>query len=118
MRSLSQFLAYDISLLLSFFIISIFFKSIDLGKILLTQINFSSLSVLCLFPVFCCLIVIGFAETNRLPFDLPEAESELVAGYNVEYSSFLFSLFFLSEYNNMFVFSAVVSVIFFGPIMA
>jgi len=54
------------------------------------------------------------AETNRTPFDLPEAEAELVAGFNVEYSSLLFALFFLGEYSNMLLLSTVISLIFFG----
>jgi NADH-quinone oxidoreductase subunit H len=54
------------------------------------------------------------AETNRPPFDLPEAEAELVAGYNVEYSSLTFALFFLAEYLNMLLMSALCSIFFFG----
>ena len=56
----------------------------------------------------------ALAETNRLPFDLPEAESELVAGYNVEYSSMPFSMFFLGEYANMILMSATTSILFLG----
>ena len=54
------------------------------------------------------------AETNRAPFDLPEAESELVAGYNVEYSSMTFGLFFLGEYGNMILMSAMTTILFLG----
>jgi NADH-quinone oxidoreductase subunit H len=54
------------------------------------------------------------AETNRAPFDLPEAEAELVAGYNVEYSSITFALFFLGEYSNMILMSSTIVIIFFG----
>jgi NADH-quinone oxidoreductase subunit H len=54
------------------------------------------------------------AETNRTPFDLPEAEGELVAGYNLEYSSIIFAMFFLSEYNNILVMAAVASLLFLG----
>jgi NADH-quinone oxidoreductase subunit H len=54
------------------------------------------------------------AETNRTPFDLPEAEAELVAGYNVEYSSIIFAMFFLAEYSNMIMMSLVNSELFFG----
>jgi len=54
------------------------------------------------------------AETNRTPFDLPEAEAELVAGYNIEYSSIIFAMFFLAEYSNMIMMSIVNSHLFFG----
>ena len=64
--------------------------------------------------MFAIFIVAILAETNRHPFDLPEAEAELVAGYNVEYSSMTFALFFLGEYSNMILMSAICSVLFLG----
>jgi NADH-quinone oxidoreductase subunit H len=63
---------------------------------------------------FVCFLVASFAETNRLPFDLPEAETELVAGYHVEYSSMKFAAFFMAEYMNMFTASALAVTLFFG----
>jgi NADH-quinone oxidoreductase subunit H len=63
---------------------------------------------------FLILYMSTLAEANRTPFDMPEAESELVAGYNTEYSGIKFSMFFLAEYGNMFAVSAIVSVVFFG----
>jgi NADH-quinone oxidoreductase subunit H len=71
--------------------------------------NAMLLSIACL--VF---IISAFAETNRLPFDLPEAESELVAGYHAEYSAMKFSLFFIAEYANMLTASALITTLFFG----
>jgi NADH-quinone oxidoreductase subunit H len=67
-----------------------------------------------LFLSFFIFLISGFAETNRLPFDLPEAESELIAGYHTEYSAMKFSLFFIAEYANVVTISAMVSTLFFG----
>jgi NADH-quinone oxidoreductase subunit H len=67
-----------------------------------------------LFPSFLLLFISALAETNRIPFDLPEAESELVSGYNVEYSSIVFVFFFLAEYSNIILVSALMTILFFG----
>jgi NADH-quinone oxidoreductase subunit H len=67
-----------------------------------------------LFPFALIFIITSLAETNRTPFDLPEAESELVAGYNMEYSSITFALFFLAEYNHILFMSALFSILFLG----
>tara|TARA_Y100001954_G_C15796047_1_gene597670 strand:- start:89 stop:496 length:408 start_codon:yes stop_codon:yes gene_type:complete len=67
-----------------------------------------------LFPVFFMFLVSILAETNRAPFDLPEAESELVSGYNVEYASMGFALFFLAEYGAMILMSALTVIMFLG----
>jgi NADH-quinone oxidoreductase subunit H len=67
-----------------------------------------------LFPLALMFLVSILAETNRAPFDLPEAESELVSGYNVEYSSMGFALFFLGEYSSMILMSCLTTLIFIG----
>ncbi len=67
-----------------------------------------------LFPLFIMFFVSGLAETNRSPFDLPEAEAELVSGYNTEYSGIGFVLFFLGEYSNMVLMSSIITIYFFG----
>jgi NADH-quinone oxidoreductase subunit H len=67
-----------------------------------------------LFPLFILFIISSIAETNRAPFDLPEAEAELVSGYNVEYSSVGFAFFFIGEYANIILMSAFTVILFFG----
>jgi NADH-quinone oxidoreductase subunit H len=65
-------------------------------------------------PTFILFFISALAETSRIPFDFPEAESELVSGYNVEYSSVTFVLFFLSEYCHIILMSTIIALIFFG----
>ena len=76
--------------------------------------GFWSWYVVPLFPLFVIFFISALAETNRAPFDLPEAESELVSGYNVEYSAIAFALFFLGEYANMILLSALGVTLFLG----
>jgi NADH-quinone oxidoreductase subunit H len=65
-------------------------------------------------PLFVAFFISMLAETNRTPFDLPEAEAELVAGFNVEYSSITFALFFLGEYGNMLILEFIITLFFLG----
>ena len=67
-----------------------------------------------LLPITIVFFISMIAETNRTPFDLPEAEAELVAGYNVEYSSIIFAMFFLAEYGNMIMMSLLAALLFLG----
>jgi NADH:ubiquinone oxidoreductase subunit H len=69
------------------------------------------------YPIFIIFFITTLAETNRAPFDLPEAEAEIVAGYNVEYAGLIFSLFFLAEYNNIFLSCCYTVIFFFGGYM-
>ena len=66
-------------------------------------------------PIFVIFLISSLAETNRIPFDLPEAEAEIVAGYNIEYSGLIFALFFLAEYSNMLLNTAIISLVFLDP---
>lgn len=112
LRSTSQMISYEVSI--GFIILSVVLCS---GSFNLTEIVFAQEEiwfVIPLFPVFLLFTVSAFAETNRHPFDLPEAEAELVSGYNVEYSAMGFALFFLGEYSNMLLMSALTAIFFFG----
>ncbi len=111
-RSSAQMISYEISIGLIIVSIILITGSLNLSEIVLAQKN--HWFVLPMFPMFVLFFISGLAETNRHPFDLPEAESELVAGYNVEYSSMPFSMFFLGEYANMILISAMASILFLG----
>lgn len=112
LRSAAQMISYEVSM--GFVIISVLFMSgsLNFNDIIKSQEN--HWNVILLFPMWVIFFISGLAETNRAPFDLPEAEAELVAGYNVEYSSIPFALFFLSEYANMILMSALNAILFFG----
>lgn len=113
LRTTAQMISYELAL--SFIILTIvsITGSLDLVEIVLFQAN-SIWFVFPLFPLFGLFLCASLAETNRTPFDLPEAEAELVAGYNVEYSGMLFALFFLAEYANMAFLSTLISLFFLG----
>ena len=96
LRSAAQMVSYEVSLGLIIISVLLCAGSLNLSKIVLAQE--SIWYIIPLFPVFLMFFISALAETNRAPFDLPEAEAELVAGYNVEYSAMGFALFFLGEY--------------------
>ncbi len=111
-RSSAQMVSYEVSIGLIIISVVLSAGSLNLSEIVLAQKN--HWFVLAHFPMFVLFFISALAETNRLPFDLPEAESELVAGYNVEYSSMPFSMFFLGEYANMILICAFASILFLG----
>jgi|TARA_B110000259_G_scaffold88931_1_gene103398 NADH-quinone oxidoreductase subunit H len=111
-RSSAQMISYEVSIGLIIINVILLSGSLNLTEIILAQKGMWY--VFPLFPVFILFFISILAETNRLPFDLPEAESELVAGYNVEYSSMPFAMFFLGEYANMILMSAMAVILFLG----
>ena len=111
-RSVAQNVAYEIPLLLSVMAVVLTVNSLRLSDIVSAQ---HRLWFFMLQPVAALIYLIcATAETNRAPFDIPEAESELVAGFHTEYSGMRFGLFFLAEYTNMFIVCAVATALFFG----
>ena len=111
-RSIAQNIAYEIPLLLALLPVIMMTNSFSLKTIVEAQ---NGLWFVVYKPLaFLIYFIAGVAETNRTPFDLPEAESELVAGYHTEYSGMRFALFFLAEYTNIFIVSAVAVTFFLG----
>jgi NADH-quinone oxidoreductase subunit H len=112
MRSAAQMVSYEVSMGLIIITVLLCAGSLNLSVIVESQRDMWY--VIPLFPMAVIFFVSTLAETNRHPFDLPEAEAELVAGYNVEYSAMTFALFFLGEYANMILMSAMTAVLFLG----
>ena len=113
LRSSAQMVSYEIAMGLSTVAVLLVAGNVALNDIIWQQAttvwNFFGLTI-----AFIIFLIAAFAETNRLPFDLPEAESELIAGYHTEYSAMKFSLFFIAEYSNMVTASALLVTLFFG----
>lgn len=112
LRSAAQMISYEVSIGLVIVTVLLCAGSLNLSKIVEAQRQVWFF--IPLFPMFIIHFISALAETNRTPFDLPEAEAELVAGYHVEYSSIAFALFFLGEYANMILQSAIASILFLG----
>jgi NADH-quinone oxidoreductase subunit H len=111
-RAVAQNVAYEIPLLLTVLSVVMWSNSLQMSEIVASQ---SKVWHVFLMPVAGLIYLIcATAETNRAPFDIPEAESELVAGFHTEYSGMRFALFFLAEYSNMLIVSAVATTLFFG----
>jgi hypothetical protein len=113
LRSSAQMISYEVTISFVWLNISLLGESLNLCEIVKKQEE-SVWFIFPLFPLWIIFFIIVLAETNRAPFDLPEAEAELVAGYNVEYSSIAFALFFLGEYANMALMSSLCTLFFLG----
>jgi NADH-quinone oxidoreductase subunit H len=112
LRSAAQMVSYEVSI--GFVLVAVL---LSVGSLNLTKVVEAQKTVWFVvphLPMFFIFLISGLAETNRSPFDLPEAEAELVAGYNVDYSSMAFALFQLGEYANMILMSALISILFLG----
>lgn len=112
LRSAAQMVSYEVSM--GFVIVAVLLTTGSLNLTALVDAERPFWVTLLLFPMFVIFVISALAETNRAPFDLPEGESELVGGYNVEYSSMTFALFFLGEYMNMILMSGMTTVLFLG----
>ena len=112
LRSAAQMISYEMAIGFAVLNVAVCVGSFNLSSIVLAQqkIWFA----IPLSPIFIIFYISMLAETNRHPFDLPEAEAELVSGYNVEYSAMTFALFFLGEYSNMLLMSALSAILFLG----
>ena len=111
-RSAAQMVSYEVSIGIIIINVLLCVGSLNLNKIVLAQENVWF--VFPLFPMFVVFFISSLAETNRPPFDLPEAESELVAGYQTEYSGMMYAMFWLGEYANILLLCALGSILFLG----
>jgi NADH-quinone oxidoreductase subunit H len=113
LRASAQMVSYEVAMGLSVIPVLLMSGNVSFDAIIRDQ-QAGLWYVLPLFLSFFIFLISGFAETNRLPFDLPEAESELIAGYHTEYSAMKFSFFFIAEYANVVTVCAMVTTLFFG----
>ena len=111
-RSAAQMVSYEVSIGIIIINVLLCVGSLNLNKIVLAQENIWF--IVPLFPMFIIFFVSALAETNRPPFDLPEAESELVAGYQTEYSGMMYAMFWLGDYANILLMCAMGSILFLG----
>jgi NADH-quinone oxidoreductase subunit H len=115
LRSSAQMISYEIAMGMSIIPVLILAGNVSLSQIVTQQAGFGlHWNVINCTIAFFVFMVAAFAETNRVPFDLPEAESELIAGYHSEYSAMKFSMFFIAEYANIMTVSALMATLFFG----
>lgn len=113
-RSSAQMVSYEVSIGFVIVTVLLMVGSLNITDIVMAQKEQGWFAFGILFPMFIIFFISALAETNRHPFDLPEAEAELVAGYNVEYSSMSFALFFLGEYIHMILMSGITTTLFLG----
>jgi NADH-quinone oxidoreductase subunit H len=113
LRASAQMVSYEVAMGLSLIPVLLLSGNVSLSAIVREQ-QLGLWYALPLFLSFFIFLISGFAETNRLPFDMPEAESELIAGYHTEYSAMKFSFFFIAEYSNVVTVCAMVTTLFFG----
>ena len=119
MRSAAQIVAYEIAMGFALIGVLMVAGSLNLGDIVRAQSGgFSSWFLVPLFPLAVVYFISGVAETNRAPFDVAEGESEIVAGFHVDYSGMAFAVFFLAEYANMIMIAALTSIMFLGGWMS
>ena len=112
LRSAAQMISYEVSMGITIVSVILLSGSLNLNDIVIAQKNLWYF--IPLFPMFIIFFICALAETNRHPFDLPEAEAELVSGYNVEYSAMSFALFFLAEYSNIILMCSMTVILFLG----
>lgn len=116
MRSAAQVVSYELAMGFALVCVLMMSQSLNLGDIVKGQQGDSFLNwyLIPLFPMFLVYLISGVAETNRAPFDVAEGESEIVAGFHVDYSGMAFTVFFLAEYSNMILVAALTSILFLG----
>jgi NADH-quinone oxidoreductase subunit H len=114
MRSAAQIVAYEIAMGFAMVGVLMAAGSLNIGDIILAQRGLFGWNWTWLFPLLIVYFISGVAETNRAPFDVAEGESEIVAGFHVDYSGMAFALFFVAEYVNMILISALTVIFFFG----
>ena len=112
LRSAAQMISYEVSMGITIVSVILLSGSLNLNDIVIAQKNLWY--CIPLFPMFIIFFICALAETNRHPFDWPEAEAELVSGYNVEYSAMSFALFFLAEYSNIILMCSMTVILFLG----